>query len=352
MATAKGEEAAAAAKDGYKEAEEEEMAPWEQHASVINLPRFDYAAPASLLRRSHSGFLITCPFMREKSATKEAMTILEKYCGVLHAEENNDLDQADECPATKRRKLCPEESGKYPSDGTDSEHLSVEDAGNTNADANKPREDTAIIPETRDGCPKKDSSLSLVKLKRSGLLLFTISKEDPPNVVDAVSEIFKCLESGSLGSPLWCHRIFPIQATCNLIEQDLRMVVQKLVIQFLDDKRNSLARPVKFAVGYNRRGLEEDGMKNSGEKGEDGDSFPLLDRSKCFGAVASAVKDAVSDSIVDLKNPEIAILVDLLPLSAVVPGRSLVAAVSVLPRSLVTTKPRLCVKALVTEAKT
>jgi len=36
------------------------MSPWEQHSAVINLPRFDYNAPSSLLRNSHTGFLITC----------------------------------------------------------------------------------------------------------------------------------------------------------------------------------------------------------------------------------------------------------------------------------------------------
>ena len=40
---------------------EEGMTPWEQHAAVINLPRYDYAAPSSLLHESRSGFLITCP---------------------------------------------------------------------------------------------------------------------------------------------------------------------------------------------------------------------------------------------------------------------------------------------------
>ena len=39
----------------------QELQPWEQHAAVINLPRYDYRASGSLLLRSHSGFLITCP---------------------------------------------------------------------------------------------------------------------------------------------------------------------------------------------------------------------------------------------------------------------------------------------------
>jgi hypothetical protein len=42
-------------------ASSQELKPWEQHAAVINLPRYDYRASGSLLLRSHSGFLITCP---------------------------------------------------------------------------------------------------------------------------------------------------------------------------------------------------------------------------------------------------------------------------------------------------
>ncbi|KAG2652980.1 hypothetical protein PVAP13_1NG397819 [Panicum virgatum] len=67
-----GSEPGAPAAAGSKE-----LQPWEQHAAVINLPRYDYRASGSLLLRSHSGFLITCPIKREKSATKEAISILE-----------------------------------------------------------------------------------------------------------------------------------------------------------------------------------------------------------------------------------------------------------------------------------
>jgi len=42
----------------------EELKPWEQHAAVISIPRFDYNAPSSLLHYSHPGFLITCPFSK------------------------------------------------------------------------------------------------------------------------------------------------------------------------------------------------------------------------------------------------------------------------------------------------
>uniref|UniRef100_A0A6N2KGC6 Uncharacterized protein n=1 Tax=Salix viminalis TaxID=40686 RepID=A0A6N2KGC6_SALVM len=41
------------------------------------MPRFDYNAPSTLLHHSHSGFINTYSIKREKSATKEAMSILE-----------------------------------------------------------------------------------------------------------------------------------------------------------------------------------------------------------------------------------------------------------------------------------
>lgn len=109
-----------------KQSDSKRMKPWEQHAAVINLPRFDYNAPSALLQRSYSGFLVTCSISaiyflatyssianeirylhsidmwscvsyskltcfyfffsvvflpeREKSATKEVMSILDKVC--------------------------------------------------------------------------------------------------------------------------------------------------------------------------------------------------------------------------------------------------------------------------------
>lgn len=96
--------------------------------------------------------------------------------------------------------------------------------------------------------------------------------------------------------------------------------------------------------------------------------------------MAAAVKQAASDSTVDLKSPQVkiqlsflacsqtsnspeilmrspfmkylqfSILVELLPIAGV-PNGSIVAAVSVLPQNLVNTKPRLCVKALASDSK-
>lgn len=58
-------------------------------------------------------------------------------------------------------------------------------------------------------------------------------------------------------------------------------------------------------MGYNRRGFEETEVKVSKDRVNASDQLSLLDRNKCFGVVATAIKDAVSDSTVDLKCPEV-----------------------------------------------
>ncbi|KAI3442760.1 uncharacterized protein J3R85_001025 [Psidium guajava] len=331
--------------DEGAKAKETAMTPWEQHSAVISIPRFDYIAPSSLLQCSYSGFLITCAIKREKSATKEAMCLLEKCYGTFAVRESNNLEVAEAKLTPKRRKVCTEELDKEGANGAKCRHSTDQ---NRNKHG-KLSEDVSSQTE-EDISANKSQALSLVKLIGSGLLLFTFSHEDSADTIQIVSDIIDSLGSAYSSSPHWCHRIFPIQATCSLNEPDLRTVVRKLVLKFLKDRPSRLALPVKFAVGYNRRGLEETEGKNSKDKSNGSDLLPLLDRHKCFEVVAAAVKDAISDSVVGLKNPEISVLVELLPLSAV-PSRSLLAAVSVLPQKLVTTKPRLCVKALVPQAR-
>ncbi|XP_060196384.1 uncharacterized protein LOC132625822 isoform X3 [Lycium barbarum] len=309
-------------KDDYEEKEEgeksEEMKPWEQHSAVISIPRFDYNASSSLLRNSHSGFLITCPIKREKSATKEAIGILEKYIV------SN--------PDAKRRKICTEDD---------------------NEECNGSREAAAddLVNSESGTSMEKSDILSLVKLTRSGLVLFKFPFDKSPAVVDIVSQIFQSIESGILKSPLWCNRILPIQGTCRLDEKELKKIVTKLVDQFMNNRQKETGNTIKFAVGYNRRGIEETEMKNlRKEASTDPNIFALLDRNKCFSVVAAAVKEIVPDSIVDLKDPELCVLVEVLPLSGV-PDKTAIVGVSVLPRALVSTKPRLCIKALVSDTK-
>ncbi|KAF4377064.1 hypothetical protein G4B88_023850 [Cannabis sativa] len=312
------------------------LKPWEQHGGVINLPRFDYNAPSSLLQYSHTGFLITCTIKREKSATKEAMSILGKYF-TGSSNENSNSSASDEASNSKKRKTCAEEH--------------VNDEENKDAiNLSKDKSGSSVLSTKNDTIEESNHVLSLVKLTGSGLLLFTFTKGTSFDPVQIVSNIIESRESASSSSPEWCRRIFPIQATCSLNEKELHTLVSKLVLDFVSDKQKKLAKPLKFAVGFNRRGTEEAEMKVPKDTSNVSIGSNLLDRNNCFSVVAAAVKEVVPDSVVDLRSPELSVLVELLPLSRV-PNGSLVVAVSVLPQNLVSTKPRLCIKALVSNVK-
>ncbi|XP_058098137.1 uncharacterized protein LOC131243077 isoform X2 [Magnolia sinica] len=283
---------------GEEQKEEKEgLSPWVQHSTVISIPRFDYKAPSSLIDHSHCGFLITCTIKREKSATKEAISILEKYMGSLASDGFERLKPADANVTAKRRKMCSEEI-----DGEGVKIAESKEVANVLGTSGEVAKETPSAKTDAD--VEIGSVLSLVKLTRSGLLLFTFSRNNYQHTVDILSNIFHSLGSGSLKPPLWCHRILPIQATCSLKEKDLHDAISKLVQEYLDDERNKHERPIRFAVGYNRRGIDETEMKIQKKNPKDSDELTLLDRNKCFSVVAGAVKDVAADSVVDLKSPE------------------------------------------------
>ncbi|KAL3502172.1 hypothetical protein ACH5RR_036621 [Cinchona calisaya] len=175
---------------------EEEMKPWEQHSAVISIPRFDYSAPSSLLNHSHSGFLITCPIKREKSATKEAMSILEKYIRSLSGLNAEGFESLDANMSAKRRRICEEELGN---------NIESKAAAN-DGQPGKPLENfcsphTDSRTDTKRSDSEASNPLSLVKLTKSGLLLLIFPKEGDQAVVDIVMNIIQSRENGSLKSP-------------------------------------------------------------------------------------------------------------------------------------------------------
>ncbi|CAI9096844.1 OLC1v1033073C2 [Oldenlandia corymbosa var. corymbosa] len=263
------------------------------------------------------------------------MLIFEKYILPLSDVNEEGSKSLDPKISTKRRRICGSTENVLDSDTESKDGKCVLPGSQT---------------ESRTSDNETSSFLSLVKLIRSGLLLFIFPKDNGPAVVDIVSKIIESRESGSLKSPQWCHRIFPIQSTCNLEEKELHSVVSKLVQQFVTEERIKVAEPVKFAVGYSSRGIEENEMKRVHETSSGSNGSALLDRSKCFSIVAAAVKEVIPDSVVNLKCPEIAVLVEVLPLSGI-PNERVMVGVSVLPQMLVSVKPRLCIKALVHDGK-
>lgn len=62
---------------------------------------------------------------------------------------------------------------------------------------------------------------------------------------------------------------------------------------------------MKFAVGYNRRGIDETVTKTQKNDNDSSIQQAVMDREKCFKVVAAAIKSVAEDAIVDLKSPEV-----------------------------------------------
>lgn len=58
-------------------------------------------------------------------------------------------------------------------------------------------EETSLISTKSEASVEKSSPISLVKLTRSGLLLFTFTKDISPDTVYIVSDIIQSLEAGT-----------------------------------------------------------------------------------------------------------------------------------------------------------
>lgn len=375
-----------------------ELQPWEQHATVINMPRFDYQAPSSLLHASHSGFLITCTMKREKSATKEAIHMLQKYFNLSTCTSRENLGSSDTCQNVNKTENAHEEAAGEQAFDLDEnpnakrhkisaniEEFPVCDMVSSNArhgpafKTHPPDSEISSVDKLESvsdriqygdqdsfegqGSPRaqihsSDANLtetstggsvmpSLVKLARNGILFFSLPGKRFLNIIGVLAELFEAINSGELKPPIWCHRILPVQATCLLKEEDLHNVVLKLVKEHIDGTESKPEKPLKFAVGYNTRGMEGNEVGSGGSQKKSAMESSILSRNDCFRIVAGAVKEVAIHSAVDLRSPEMAVLVEVLPLTGL--RVSCVAAISVLPGNLVNAKPRLSVKPLVAD---
>ncbi|KAG0589137.1 hypothetical protein M758_2G248300 [Ceratodon purpureus] len=344
------------------------LKPWEQHGGVINMPRYLYSSHAApLLHRS--GFLITCAFQREKSATKEAMEILHQFLSIS----TGPCDGVEIEPDAKRARTGayvgsaewkspggtkveaepPSKEGKAEEVEGHTSRSEVQgdvDGANT-GDEDSTRNCVGVdngesLPDNERGIALRSSlateikqqEFHLVKLARNGMVYISIPSRSPGDLVKFFAKIINDFHTRSRAAPRWCHRIFPVQATCPWIKEDVRSNVVVLVKDFIKGHNTSSNNPLKYAVAVNRRGLEEKGKTIEGAA-----PVGTFGKLECIHAVAEAIQSLTPYVSVDLTNPEMVVILEVLPLVRV---ETSVCAVSVLPRELVVTKPKLVIQGL------
>lgn len=398
------------------------------------LPRFNYTVASS--RPSLHGFLITCSLDREKSATKEAISILKQYLkgarefnnfigsassdlsGSAQQEERAGEDYGQEGKCVKEEQtdshdthgssiekgtvqhlplearvqeakkqttangvrenvhVRPVEAGniesyKATSPTTDipalfegevtTNDVKVQGGGeeelrNTNSfvtEKNSIKEDQkqksggAAVNLKRshanlvDICDDDWSCFFLLKMAQKGIISIFLDNRFSDDPVQVLAELLEDIENGARNPPQWCQRIVPVQASCTLSKDGLSTVVVRLVKQHLGETAPTEEQPLKFAIGYNRRGFETREMGKSKSLCEP----EMLGRMDCIHLIAETIAKVVPHTIVDLGAPQMVVLVEVIPLAGV--QGSPVCGVSVVSREMVSVKPKLCIKPLI-----
>lgn len=106
----------------------------------------------------------------------------------------------------------------------------------------------------------------------------------------------------------FCERIIPVQLTCGLTAQALKGAAARIAaLHSREVVQAAAGSPIKLAVTYKGRG--------SGSK----DRKSPVDRSLAIAIVADAVEDAVKRCggtvKVDLKSPQVVMMVEVLPIT-------------------------------------
>ncbi|GJP34402.1 hypothetical protein CLOM_g18849 [Closterium sp. NIES-68] len=271
-----------------------EVAPWDQHAGLLKMARFDYRRE-ELLRSGNGGgiqgFLITCAFRREKSATSEALSILPKYLPALCARAEGSeaealggekeglgggvggavvaADVADEGKgkgdsggdskgeeegetSAKRQRTetggegaaLREKVGGVEAQGEDSGRRFTQVGGEEGIApkvATEKEEDSGkkVSKTEEDASAAEDAlkaGLGAVKLGSMGITFLALPEKEKcvpgskvPCPVDVVGQILKDIQEKKRTGLKWCQRICPVQATCPTTKRHLSAAVQRLL---------------------------------------------------------------------------------------------------------------------------
>ncbi|CAM6088513.1 unnamed protein product [Calypogeia fissa] len=338
------------------------MKPWEQHHAVISMPRFAYS-PASVLKQN-AGFLVTCTFRREKSATKEILALIQEYMNLAEdgsqghdGTVGNETGNIDERPVEvdearpETGLICNSQEvksvpGNVMENSTENQPGNKPCVGKEDTERYYPGENLAVTAPSPSNRSHEDilnvdgNEFSLVKLATMGVIYICTSRKPPVSVINIVSRIVKDVQTGVRAAPKWCHRIVPVQATCSMKREELRGVVSHLVKGHVRGHGPSFEHPINYAVAFNRRGTD---VANS--CATDSSETTVLSRDECIKIVTSAVELVTTAVQVDLTSPQMVVNVELIPVAGA--QSCLMCAVSVLPGDLIVSKPKIHVKPLV-----
>ncbi|KAK9814043.1 hypothetical protein WJX73_010025 [Symbiochloris irregularis] len=270
-------------------------------SSAAPLARFGYNALLQKDLHLQTGYLVTCAFRREKSATAEAALLVEKAVSALDA------------------------STQAPADSSFSRlHLPAISVAHPHADSRQP--DTEKQAE-------KGAVRSCEPAAETGAC-----KADKP--VQSSLSFVKDSWAGTGHNDRFCERIMPVQRICTVSLTDLREAAKALSAAWppVQDLAPIGDDTLTFAVAYRSRGTLQTG-RTSDSTAPDRSSIVS---SLAEGCVEGFKSSLISRSVkVDLSSPQVVLLAETVPLS----GRVL-CGLCLMNIDYMTTKSKLALKPL------
>ena len=245
-----------------------------------SLERYEYAAPDAIVRGLGCvGFVVTCSFQREKSATREATEMLRPRL-----------------PTTKGLRLNPV---KMPGRG----FILVRMSERPNPDASdaKGRDD----PHPGDPNDEDDGTRAIVAAEAVGVVTRTVAD----------------VKAGRCPAPRFVEKITPVTATCAF---DRAAIDAGAVAALAASGFDAKGRDVSFAVSYHNR-FKTQGDPREGKAGDGGGAAaPAAERHgrrEVIEAVAGGVRAALTAAgatgvNVDLRDPDVVAFAEVISVLA------------------------------------
>jgi hypothetical protein len=263
-----------------------------ESAFDVSLERYEYAAPSAILSdEGATGFVVTCAFNREKSATKEALELLRPHLPHLpvaapHGLRLNPVKMpgrgvifvrlsARPAPAGIEAVAMGEgmepgaESGTAPgAAAAEAEHKDADEGGEANETAKSKvgAGPGAGVVRTEAGAADKDT-IWVGGVDSAAAAAAAVSSA----VVGVAAAVVAAVRCGTAPQPRWVEKLQPVQLTCKPDSDSIRAALRRAVA---DSGVVVGGGGVTFAVVYTNRFKGETsggGGKDGGGNGGGGD---------------------------------------------------------------------------------
>ncbi|GFR52751.1 hypothetical protein Agub_g15350, partial [Astrephomene gubernaculifera] len=270
--------------------------------AFIPVDRYHYSVVGEL-EAGAKGFLITCNFRKEKSATREAVQLLRRHMPdhlfpqqqqegqpeEQGQEGTKDQQQEGQQQEGQEGQLLGKDVGKQERRGVYQQRQRQQEVASDDEDDEEEEACAGGLSDATNAAgpvtaaeTTSPSAFGLAKVGCRGVVLVRLSAAAASLVQPArlVGQLLREREAGELGQPRHCHRIIPLDATCALTAEGLTRAVATAADAYRrrrqadsaaiaaaagdSDSANDVTPPFTYTVVYHSRATEPTAAADGG----------------------------------------------------------------------------------------